>query len=256
MSELDLHELDPAAFTAEVHSFEFWFHAVADDLQKRRYGTDPALPEEPLEAEDRERLITVLSNYCVGESIALLGASGLVALAPNHNAKIFLATQAVDEARHLEVFLHRLVQLGVEAPESTIEARASERLLAFKGKLMELIAAKDWHAAIFAQNVILEAMEFTTFRAHAERADVRTRDMLEGVIRDERRHMGFGENTLGSALHRTPELRGRLTALRRVLDSMVLATFEDSVSALGLPADERPQLGRDYLAVVERLGLT
>jgi rubrerythrin len=254
-AEVDLHGLEPDDFLSEVHSFEFWFHAVRGFLERRRFGADPDLPEEPITDADRERLVSVISNYCLGETIALLGASGLVALAPTHDAKIFLATQAVDEARHLEVFLHRLKELGVDEPERAIESHASAGLLVFKSKVLELVSSGDWHAAIFAQNVILEAMEFTVFRAHAQRADAKTRDMLEGIIRDERRHMGFGENTLGRALLRSPELRARLSTLRSALDPLVMATFEDTVADLGLPADERPQLGRDYLEVVARLGL-
>jgi hypothetical protein len=97
-------------------------------------------------------------------------------------------------------------------------------------------------------------MEFTAFQAHARRADPVTREVLEGIIKDERRHMGFGENDLGRRLAAAPHVRARLSEIRRELDALVLDTFEESLDALGTPRSERPDLGRAYLAAVERLG--
>ncbi|MFI5314994.1 MAG: ferritin-like domain-containing protein [Myxococcota bacterium] len=250
------HRLEPEAFLEEVHSFEFWFQAVSGYLTGRPYGHRAEAGGPPLEPFRREALITVLSNYCVGETAALEGASGLVAIAPNHQAKIFLSTQVVDEGRHLEVLLHRMRELGVAAPELEVERRASHTLTMFKRRLLELVASKDWEAAIFAQNVILEAMEFVVFQTHARTADPVTREVLEGIVRDERRHIGFGENEIGRRLKQSPHTRARLTEVRRELDSLVLASFEETLAAVEVPRSERPELGRSYLAAVARLGFT
>jgi hypothetical protein len=91
----------------------------------------------------------------------------MIDFAPNRQAKIFLATQVVDEARHLEVFLHRMRELGIEAPEAEIPLRADANLVRFRDRLLSFVAARDWDAALFAQNVILETMEYTVFGAHA-----------------------------------------------------------------------------------------
>ena len=88
---------------------------------------------------------------------------------------------------HLEVLLHRLRELGVDDPEAEIARSANPSLLQFKRRLLELVGSKDWEAAVFAQNVILECMEFTVFRTHASRTDPVTREVLEGVVKDERR---------------------------------------------------------------------
>ena len=61
---------------------------------------------------------------------------------------------------------------------------------------------------MFAQNVILETMEYTVFRLHAADADAVTKDVLAGVISDERRHAGFGENDLGRSLAQHVGRRG------------------------------------------------
>lgn len=254
--DFDPHVLAEDAFIEEVQSFQFWFGAVEGYLTGQSYGHDPGMADPPLDETQRERLITTLCNYCVGETAALEGASGLVSLAPNHPAKIFMATQVVDEARHLEVFLRRLNDLGVEDTTAEIVRRANPALIEFKDALMQLVAAGDWDSAVFAQNVILETMEFTVFRSHAQNADPMTAEILEGVISDERRHFGFGENDLGRRLAHDPAGRARLRDVRRDLDGLVLGVFEGALADLEVPAADRHVLGRDYLETVERLGLT
>ncbi|MFQ5415495.1 MAG: ferritin-like domain-containing protein [Myxococcota bacterium] len=250
------HQLKPEAFFEEVHSFEFWFQAVEGYLRGRPYGHFPSSPDSSLDEPERESLITTFCNYCIGETTALEAASGMIAFAPNRHAKIFLATQVVDEARHLEVLLHRLAELGVADPEPEIERRGNRKLKTFKRRLLECVESRDWEAALFAQNVILEAMEFTVFEAHAERADPLTREVLEGIVKDERRHMGFGENELGRRLRSTPHIRARLSEVRKELDPLVIDVFEETLDAVGVPLDSRPDLGRRYLASVTRLGFT
>jgi len=249
------HALPEREFLEEVHSFEFWFQSVEGYLSERPYGHTPNRGEVARPEGDVQALVTTLCNYCVGETAALEGASGMIGFAPNRQAKIFLATQVVDEARHLEVLLHRMGELGVEDPEQQIERRANRGLLTFKRRLLDLVGARAWEAAVFAQNVVLEAMEFTVFEAHARRADPVTREVLEGIIKDERRHMGFGQNDLGRRLATTPQLRRQLLEVKHELDSLVLQTFEQTLGEIGLPRSERPELGRDYLAAVARLGL-
>jgi len=250
----EVHDLDPRDFFERVHSFEFWFHSVEGYLSGTVYGHRPRTAERPLAPDERERLVTVLCNYCVGETAALEGASGLVAIAPNRPTKIFLATQVVDEGRHLEVLLHRLAELGVADPEAEVERRASPAIREFRRQLLELVASKDWEAALFAQNVVLEAMEFTVFQSHARSADPVTAEVLQGIVKDERRHIGFGENELGRRLRESPHRRARIAEVKRDLDALVLETFEEILRDLGLPAAERPDLGRGYLAAVARLG--
>ncbi len=190
----------------------------------------------------------------MGETIALEGAGRLIEIAPNRAAKIFLSTQTVDEGRHLEVLVHRLGELGVTDPEAEIERRAIPALLRFKRHHLELVNHRDWEAAIFAQNVILEAMEFAVFHRHAQNADPRTREILLGIIKDERRHIGFGENELGRRLKQSPEIRDRLASVRRELDPLVLSSFEEAMEELGTPRAERVDLGRNYIQAVARLG--
>lgn len=253
---MEPHLLEEEEFLREVHSFSFWFEAVEGYLEDRPFGFDPDLVDEPMADSDREDLITTLCNYCVGESAALEASSGLVRLAPNHHSRIFLATQVADEARHLEVFLRRIEALGVDDPEAEVRARANPDLGRFRVRLLELVDAGDWDAAVFAQNVLLESMEDTVFRFHEAVADPVTKQVLEGVVADERRHLGFGENDLGPRLAHDADGRRRLADIRAELDPLVLGSFEGVYHDLGISREEQPNLGRDYLDAVERLGLT
>ena len=252
----DPHALEPDEFIEQVYSFEFWFQAVDGYLTDRPYGHRADLEDVDIDDERRDRLITTLCNYCVGETAALDGASGMIDFAPNRHAKIFLATQVVDEARHLEVFLKRLRDLGVVDPEAEIDRRAHPNLVLFKHRLHDLVAARDWEAAVFAQNVILETVESTVFRAHAATADPVTAEILEGVIKDERRHLGFGENDLGRTLADDPMTRRRIGELRADLEPLVLGSLEGAMADAGADVDARLELSREYVSAVERLGLT
>lgn len=251
----DVHALEPEDFIEEVHSFEHWFGAVSDYLAGLDHGHRVDVAEVALGAAERDRLVSTLCSYAVAETAALEASSGLIAIAPSRNAKIFLSTQTVDEGRHVEVVLHRLRELGITDPEAEVERRAGASVRRFRERLLELVAAQQWDAAVFAQNVALETMEYTVFRAHARVADPVTRDLLERILRDERRHIGFGENELGRRLHRDPKRRQALAGVKAELDHLVLQTFEEALSELQVPRAERPSLGRDYLQTVDRLGL-
>lgn len=250
----DVHDLAHAEFLETVHSFEFWFQAVEGYLAGTVYGHGETTIDEVPIGEERERLIDVLCNYCVGEAAALEGASGLIGIAPNRYAKIFLATQVADEGRHLEVLLHRLRDLGVAEPEAEVDRRASRSLVLFKRRLLDVVASKDWEGALFAQNVILESLEFAVFRHHARDADPVTAEILRGIVKDERRHIGFGENELGRRLAATPHDRARLLQLKRELDPLVLDALEETAGHIGVARSEQQEIGRSYLESVERLG--
>ena len=250
----NVHELAPDVFFEHARSFEFWFESVQGYLEGSSYGRHPDVPERVLDPGERERLITALCHYCVGETVALEGAGALIRLAPNRATKIFLATQAVDEGRHLEVLVHRLQELGVTDVEGEIQRRASPGLREFQRRHRALVEGGEWLESLFAQNVILEEMEFAVFHRHAQLADPRTREVLLGIVKDERRHIGFGENELGRRLAADASLRPRLARVRAELDPLVLRAFEDAMQQLGTPAADRADLGRSYLQAVERLG--
>ena len=62
----------------------------------------------------REEAIRTTVQLVVGERCALAASSGLINAAPDEASKRFLATQTLDEARHVEIFTQRLYDLGVK----------------------------------------------------------------------------------------------------------------------------------------------
>ena len=111
----DIHDLDPQEFLEEVHSFEFWFQAVEGYLSGLTYGHRPETAEAPLTEIERDRLITVLCNYCVGETAALEGASGLIAIAPNR-----LHTALGQQAQQLRLQVQRQLADLVEQQRPSV----------------------------------------------------------------------------------------------------------------------------------------
>ncbi|HRK65870.1 MAG TPA: ferritin-like domain-containing protein, partial [Terricaulis sp.] len=89
------------------------------------HGADEREPEDLLQNEAyREQQIRTTVQLIAGERCALAASSGLVNAAPDQASKTFLATQTLDEGRHVEIFTQRLYDLGVKPIdlESTIKA--------------------------------------------------------------------------------------------------------------------------------------
>jgi hypothetical protein len=78
--------------------------------------------------------------------------------------------------------------------------------------------------------------------------------VLDGVVKDERRHIGFGENELGRRLRDSPHIRARLAGVREELDPLVLDMLEHIAGDIGITPAEQGSLARSYLQSVARLG--
>jgi hypothetical protein len=166
----------------------------------------------------------------VGERCALRASSGLIGSAPDEASQRFLATQTLDEARHVEIFSRRLLDLGIKQSEfeDTIEARANPNLVRFAELLLEKVDRKDFVAGVVGQNVVLEGMAFHVFEMlHAGNATSNPKfaQTLSGTIADERRHVGFGENRIGSLVREHPERRADIERLQKEMSYYMLATF-------------------------------
>jgi hypothetical protein len=181
----------------------------------------------------REDAIRTTVQLVVGERCALAASSGLINAAPDEASKRFLATQTLDEARHVEVFTHRLLDLGVKKAdlESTIREHVNPNLIRFADVLLEKVHCRDFIAGVVGQNIVLEGMAFSVF----EMMQAMNREMnptfaktLSGTIADERRHVGFGENRIGSLLEQHPEKRGEIENMQRDMSYYMLATFADA----------------------------
>jgi len=208
-------------------------------------------PEEMLDNELlRESSIATTVQLVVGERCALAASSGLVNAAPDFPSKRFLATQTLDEARHVEIFTQRLYDLGVkkEDLESTIDEHANPNLVKFAEVLLEKVDSGDFVAGVVGQNIVLEGMAFSVF----ELLEAASRDLnpkfaqtLTGTIADERRHVGFGENRIGSLIQEHPEKRPEIEKMQEEMTYYMLATFADAFSDAGESMDEGRRLAAD-----------
>ena len=74
--------------------------------------------------------------------------------------------------------------------------------------IAEKVEAGDFVAGVVGQNIVLEGMAFTVFEmmeAGNRELNPKFAHTLRGTIADERRHVGFGENRIGSLIQQHPE---------------------------------------------------
>ena len=118
-----------------AYSIQTWLESCPQGyLMDTEYGHQPGAREPELILENptlREEAIGTTVQLLVGERAALAASSGLINAAPDHPSKRFLATQTLDEARHVEIFTHRLYDLGVKKSEleDTVAQHANPHLV-------------------------------------------------------------------------------------------------------------------------------
>ena len=219
------------------YSIQSWLESCPQGyLQNTEYGHRPGErePDALLQNEllHRETLRATV-QLVMGERCALAASSGLINAAPDEGSKRFLATQTLDEARHTEIFTQRLYDLGVrkEDLESTLQDYANPNLVKFAAVLLEKVDKKDFVAGVVGQNIVLEGMAFGVFemlRALNEGVNPKFAHTLAGTIADERRHVGFGENRIGSLIKQHPEKKGQVERMQKEMSYYMLATFADA----------------------------
>ena len=220
-----------------AYSIQNWLESCPQGyLEGTTFGhasseSEPAsILENPILREDAIRGTVQL---VVGERAALAASSGLINSAPDEASKRFLATQTIDEARHVEIFTQRLFDLGVKKTEleDVIKAMASPHLVAFAGVLLEKVDKKDFVAGVVGQNIVLEGLAFSVFEMqHAVNKEMNPKfaHTLAGTIADERRHVGFGENRIGSLLKDEPHKKPAIEKMQKDMSYHILATFADA----------------------------
>ena len=132
-----------------------------------------------------------LSQFLHGEQGALMTAAALTHAVPDHQAKLYAATQTMDEARHVEAFTMYLNRLGRIYPMSPHLRRLIDATL----------TADHWVKMAIGMNMVVEGLALGTFHnmARATTCEV-LRDVLTLVIRDEARHVAFGNVYVSQAI--------------------------------------------------------
>ena len=164
---------------------------VSDDIPAMFWDEYPpykALNDEGKREFLRHRGASQFSQFLHGEQGALLVASQLVSCAPTYQAKLYAASQAFDEARHVEAF-NRYIQ-----ERSKLMYPVGSGL---KSLLDKILTDERWDLKLIGMQIIIEGLALAAFNtAKAVTPDPVLRDLLHFIIRDEARHVTFGVNYL------------------------------------------------------------
>ena len=126
-----------------------------------------------------------LSTLMAGEHGAMLVCSELVENVQGQDAKLFQATQVVDEARHNEV-LQRYVTLRLDGETYPLAGNVREIF-------DTLLGTSAWYLKTIGLQLVAETFAVSLFRMLAESSkDEILRQVCRRILQDEARHMGFG----------------------------------------------------------------
>lgn len=201
---------------------------IADDLVDI-HGTkfwDRLSQDEKVELNRRVALWR-LSTLMHGEHGAMLVCSQLVENVVGQDAKLFQATQVVDEARHNEV-LHRYVALRLDGEIYPLAGNVKEIF-------DTLLGTSAWYLKTIGLQLVAETFAVSLFRMLGESSkDDVLCEVCRRILQDEARHMGFGMLSLpalvaeASAAERREMEDFAVWALNRTLRGIFpLAAYED-----------------------------
>lgn len=235
-----------------AYSIQSWLESCPQGyLENTEYGHFAGEKEPDLLLDNellRTETIRTTVQLVVGERCALAASSGLINSAPDEASKRFLATQTLDEARHVEIFTQRLLDLGIAKQdiEGTVRHFANPNLVKFADVLLDKVEGKNFIAGVVGQNIVLEGMAFTVFEmmyAMNDNVNPKFTHTLSGTIADERRHVGFGENHIGALIRAHPEKKTEIERMQKEMSYWMLAAFADAFR--NSPAEEFKRLNRN-----------
>jgi hypothetical protein len=166
-------------------------------------------------------------------------AGELVAAVPDYEAKLYVASQAMDEARHVEVFARYIRKLDRIYPVQPV----------LGSLLRAIMETPHWQAKMVGMQVILEGLALGTFlNVKAATGCDLLRSLLTYVTKDEARHVAFGSlylTTEIAAMHADDraavedfacEAMKKMVSMRRGMEGM--AGFDEVLTESGIdPAD-------------------
>src|SRR6185437_9566360 len=149
-------------------------------------AVDWAVPVDGVPAEVERAVVQLMTYLVENEQAALIIPARLLSQLHPHYREVMqlLASQAADEARHVEVFTRRALLSGGPLGTSSAGGRAS---------LQTLLAEPDFTTASFLLSVLGEGtfLDLLHF-IHDHAPDLVTADVTRLAVRDEARHVAFG----------------------------------------------------------------
>jgi 1,2-phenylacetyl-CoA epoxidase catalytic subunit len=177
----------------------------------------------------------------------MLVCSQLVENVEGQDAKLFQATQVVDEGRHNEV-LQRYFALRLDGRNYPLSGNVKEIF-------DTLLGTEAWYLKTIGLQLVAETFAVSLFRMLAESSkDPVLRQVCRRILQDEARHMGFGMLSLPTLVAEATEHERRemedfaVWALNRTLRGVFpLAAYEDLGFSKG-EIEEIRQLRRERAA--------
>jgi hypothetical protein len=167
------------------------------DLDQELFAPDPGWVDAPwyrkLSAKERHKVvvefnINTLSNFVHGEQGALIACSQLISAVPETDAKFYAATQAMDEARHVEVFSRYLKEKmggGYEITQNLFNL------------LKAITVESRWDFKFLGMQLIVEGLALTAFMSLSRKCkEPLLKYLIRMVLQDESRHVAYGVLTL------------------------------------------------------------
>jgi hypothetical protein len=130
----------------------------------------------------------LFSQFLHGEQGALTVAARIVESVPDMDSKFYAATQAMDEARHVELY-HRFIRdkIGMYYPVNPDLARL----------LADALSDSRWDMPYLGMQVLIEGLALAAFGVHRDiTANALVKQVLAYVMQDEARHVAFGRLAL------------------------------------------------------------
>jgi hypothetical protein len=148
---------------------------------------------EKLDQQERDELSHHLSSWLFsqflhGEQGALTVAARIVESVPDMDSKFYAATQAMDEARHVELFSRFMRdKLGMFYPVNPDLAKL----------LADALSDSRWDMPYLGMQVLIEGLALAAFGVHRDIAkNPLIKQLLAYVMQDEARHVAFGRLAL------------------------------------------------------------
>ncbi len=133
---------------------------------------------------NHESIAWTLSQFLHGEQGALLATAQIVDSVPNIDAKLYAATQVMDEARHVEVYdryLHEKIEIVYPInPELKI-------------LLDQVLSDSRWDMKYLGMQILVEGLALAAFQTMRDYStEPLIKELTAMVMKDESRHVAFG----------------------------------------------------------------
>jgi hypothetical protein len=118
-------------------------------------------------------------------------AATLTHAVPDYEGKLYSATQTMDEARHVEVFERYIRKLAIVYPMGKT----------LKELIDMTLTADHWVKIAIGMNMVVEGLALGAFQNMRKSTGCPLlRAIVEGVLRDEARHVAFGNVYVAQAI--------------------------------------------------------